>query len=84
MSNKTKQTAVEWLMSQAVNWARNTNSGNDIVEFPKDAIKQAKAMEKEEIQLYAEFCVECDRQGLPLLEFSSWIAHNETFNTKEK
>jgi len=46
--------------------------------------EQAKAMHKEEIQLYAEFCVECDRQGLPLLEFSSWIAHNETFNTKEK
>jgi hypothetical protein len=46
-----KQTAVEWLISQAVNWARNTNSGNDIVEFPKGAINQAKEMENEQIQI---------------------------------
>jgi hypothetical protein len=44
-----KETSIQWLMSQAVNWARNTNSGNDIVEFPKGAIKQAKEMEKEQI-----------------------------------
>jgi hypothetical protein len=44
-----KETSIQWLMSQAVNWARNTNSGNDIVEFPKGAINQAKEMEKERI-----------------------------------
>ena len=43
-----KETSIQWLMSQAVNWARNTNSGNDIVEFPKGAINQAKEMEKEQ------------------------------------
>ncbi len=45
-----KETSIQWLMSQAVNWARNTNSGNDIVEFPKGAIKQAKEIEKEQIE----------------------------------
>ena len=45
-----KETSIQWLMSQAVNWARNTNSGNDIVEFPKGAINQAKEMEKQQIE----------------------------------
>jgi hypothetical protein len=44
-----KETAVEWLMNQAVAWVTNTNNGNYHIEFPKDAIKQAKAMEKEQI-----------------------------------
>jgi chloramphenicol O-acetyltransferase len=69
-----KETSIQWLMSQAVNWARNTNSGNDIVEFPKGAINQAKEMEKEQAQNYAEFCVMCDRENLPLLDFESYIS----------
>ena len=79
MSNKTKQTAVEWLMSQAVNWARNTNSGNDIVEFPKDAIKQAKAMEKTQIKI--AFLSGEHQQGF---QGEAEQYYNETFKTKEK
>jgi hypothetical protein len=44
-----KQTAVEWLMTQAIAWVTNKNNGNNHIEFPKDAIKQAKEMEKEQI-----------------------------------
>jgi hypothetical protein len=50
MSND-KQTAVEWLMNQAVAWVTNTNNGNYHIEFPKDAIEQAKQMENEQIQI---------------------------------
>jgi vacuolar-type H+-ATPase subunit E/Vma4 len=51
MSNENKQTAVEWLMNQAVAWVTNTNNGNYHIEFPKDAIEQAKEMEKENIKI---------------------------------
>ena len=36
----------------------------------------AKAMEKEQAQQYAEFAIECDRRGLPILEFDGWIDIN--------
>jgi len=64
MKNETKQTAVDWLMNQAVNWARNTNSGNDIVEFPKDAIKQAKAMERDKSIQFALDCQEMFKEQI--------------------
>jgi hypothetical protein len=35
-----------------------------------------KAMEKEQAQQYAEFAIECDRRGLPILEFDGWIDIN--------
>jgi hypothetical protein len=44
-----QQTAFEWLISKSLSWNRNRENGNDYLEFPKDAIKQAKAMEKEQI-----------------------------------
>jgi hypothetical protein len=37
-------------------------------------------MEKEQAQQYAEFAIECDRKGLPILEFDGWI----DINTNEK
>jgi hypothetical protein len=40
----------------------------------------AKAMEREQAQQYAEFAIECDRKGLPILEFDGWI----DINTNEK
>ena len=42
-------------------------------------LEQAKAMQQEQAQQYAEFCIRCDRESLPILDFNSWIAHNETF-----
>ena len=41
----------------------------------------AKAMEKEQAQQYAEFAVECERKGLPILMFDDWIDINT--NKKE-
>ena len=69
-----QQTAIEWLEEEMLK--PNLSM--------KEILNQAKSMEQEQAQQYAEFCVQCDRQGLPLLDFNSWIAHNETFNTKEK
>ena len=38
---------------------------------------------QEQAQQYAEFCIRCRMENLPLLEFNSWIAHNETFNNEQ-
>ena len=38
--------------------------------------REAKAMEREQAQKYAEFCVRCDRENLPLLDFESYILTN--------
>lgn len=62
-----KQTAVEWLEEQMSTWGDKPRWMRD------DIVKQAKEMEKEQSQKYAEFCVECDRKGMPLLDFKSWI-----------
>ena len=62
-----KLTAVEWL----INWSK----GNPVA-FQSDyyeAIQQAKEMEKEQIEKYAEFCVRCDREGLKLIHFNDYI-----------
>jgi hypothetical protein len=42
--------------------------------------REAKTMEKDQAQQYAEFAIECDRKGLPILEFDGWI----DINTNEK
>jgi hypothetical protein len=60
-----KQTAVEWLQEQL---------------FPKIltqeqyyCIEKAKEREKEQSQNYAEFAIKCDREGMKILEFDSYI-----------
>jgi hypothetical protein len=58
-----RQTAVEWLISQ-----QKHNQFFDI-----ETIEQAKEIEKQQSQQYAEFCVMCDREKLPLLDFESFI-----------
>jgi arginine utilization protein RocB len=66
MSNETKQTAVEWLLDRI--------EDVDLTEKLWENVKQqAKEMEKEQAQNYAEFCVMCDRENLPLLDFESYI-----------
>lgn len=78
-----KQSSVEWLINELTNlgYIHAPSFGHKIIY---DKFEQAKAMQQEQAQQYAEFCVQCDRQSLPLLDFNSWIAHNETFNIKEK
>ena len=62
MTNDKQQTAVEWLWEIAYNR-----------ELTVEDWKQAKDMQKEQSQEYAEFCVKCDRNKLPLLEFDGWV-----------
>ena len=63
MKNEIKQTAVEWLVEQII-------KEKGLVDLD---IQAAKEMEKEQSQQYAEFCVKCDRENLPLLDFESYI-----------
>jgi hypothetical protein len=77
MSND-KQTAVEWLGNEITNRITRRNPHDTIIiqilgETLIELIEQAKEMEKEQSQQYAEFCVRCDRENLPLLDFESYI-----------
>jgi len=58
------KTAVEWLEQQLFN-----KRG----KFNKSDIEQAKEMENTKATEYAEFCIRCDRAGLPLVKFEDWI-----------
>jgi hypothetical protein len=68
MSNN-KQSSVEWLAEQIKNDINLRLRGFDIDK----ALEQAKAMQQQQAQQYAEFCVRCDRENLPLLDFESFI-----------
>ena len=61
-----KQTAVEWLVQELI-----SKFDIDIEQFLVS--DQAKAMEKDQIEKYAEFCVRCDREGLKLIHFNDYI-----------
>ena len=60
------QTAVE----QLVNFMKDNFHLTDesLIKF-----EQAKAMEKEQIIEYAKFCIHCDRNKLPLLDFEGFL-----------
>ena len=67
--NERKKTAVEWFNQQLVdrqNGKGDSRSWNEILE-------QAKAMEKQQSEKYAEFCVRCDRAGIKLIDFNDYI-----------
>jgi len=73
-----KQTAVEWLADNVLSYKHPTNiNGTDYILIPINKVEyltgQAKEMEKEVAQQYAEFAIECDRKELPVLEFDGWI-----------
>ena len=72
-----KQTAVDFLIyhirQDTFVHSKSTKEWNEVFQ-------QSKAMEKEQAQQYAEFAIECDRKGLPILEFDGWI----DINTNEK
>ena len=73
-----KQTAVEWFSDNVLSYKNPTNiNGTDYILIPINKVEylkeQAKEMEKEVAQQYAEFAIECDRKELPVLEFDGWI-----------
>ena len=52
MNNETKQTAVEWLISQLQktrDWQRVINESNQSSSSVRDVVQQAKEMEKEQM-----------------------------------
>lgn len=60
-----KFTAVEWLSLVF-----------EDVHMPNwiyDTIKDAEEMEEEQSEKYAIFCIECDRNGLPIIKFKDWV-----------
>ena len=41
--------------------------------IPKEIVQQAKEMENQIAQEYAEFAIRCDRMGMKILKFQDWI-----------
>lgn len=72
-----KVSSVEWLMQQI---ALKYGAFQAIAFYEENfkEFQQAKEMQQKQAQQYAEFCIECDRQSLPLIDFNSWISLNET------
>jgi len=75
MSNN-KQSSVEWLISQlqkSKDFHRVLNEISQMSSARVDIIKQAKAMQQEQAQLYATFVLECVQNNLPTITFNDWI-----------
>jgi len=74
-----KQTAVEWLKYQMLEASIDRETEEMYIKLPKDAFKQAKQMEKEQmIQIYkAAFT---DGFNGELFEFEQY--YNETFKSE--
>jgi hypothetical protein len=64
MKEKSNQTALEWLIEQ---WPILES------QIPTRILEQAKEIQRKQSQEYAEFCVHCDRNNLPLLDFEGFI-----------
>jgi hypothetical protein len=58
------QTAVEYLVEQLPLIQQ---------EGLRFIIEEAKEMENNRATEYAEFCIRCDRAGLPLVKFEDWM-----------
>jgi hypothetical protein len=69
----TKQTAVEWFMGKIGEKQPNGLYVIGTLQDVQNVFQQAKEMQKQQSQQYAEFCVMCDRENLPLLDFESYI-----------
>jgi acetyl-CoA carboxylase carboxyltransferase component len=65
-----KQTAVEWLIEQINNVKPHQFCS---IETIKEWCEEAKEMEKQQSQKYAEFAIHCDRNNLPILTFEDFI-----------
>jgi hypothetical protein len=72
MEKEKQQTAVD------IAFEKLANQGLLVTRDYKNLVvyREAKEMQQEQAQLYAEFCVMCDRENLPLLDFESYILTN--------
>ena len=70
-----KQTAVEWLAKELESYGDPQFCEIEWEQLDS-LIKQAKAIEKEQAQLYATFCLRCINEKLPVIRFEDWIKTN--------
>lgn len=64
-----KQIPIEWLIDQVKGYL-----WQDMFIWQKEAVfDKAKSMSAETIQDYARFCIQCDRENLPLIDYESYI-----------
>jgi len=79
------KTAVEWYCNEMESLRVNAEINNmDAYKFiirRAEIFTQAKAMEKEQSHLYAEFAIRCDRKDMKILNFEDWIKL-ETFKSE--
>jgi hypothetical protein len=60
-----KQTAVDYLIHEYF--------GDQLATSFKKAYNKAVEMQTSQSEDYAEFCVMCDREGLPLIRFNDYV-----------
>jgi 4-alpha-glucanotransferase len=79
------KTAVEWLANRIIELEERLRykeiNLNDFMDLKDELIEQAKEMEKEQAQKYAEFAIHCDRNDFPILEFDAYM-NLETFKSE--
>ena len=63
--NQNKMTAVEWLYKTL--WKQNDYS------LPSTILEQAKEMEENLAEQFAEFSILCDRSGMNPIKFKDWL-----------
>jgi hypothetical protein len=68
-----KQTSVDYIFNQLSSENLLGLFTHDQMRRAMEILDEAKAMQQEQAQQYAEFCVRCDRENLPLLDFESFI-----------
>ncbi len=59
-------TAVEWLINEL------PKHGSGAVRTFGELFEQAKEMEKNRAEQHAEFCIRCDRAGIPIVNLYDW------------
>jgi hypothetical protein len=77
MSNEKEKTALDYYSKKIVKLMMyaitGSVTGNQFSMLEIKLFQESKEMEKKQSQQYAEFCVMCDRENLPLLDFESYI-----------
>ncbi len=84
-----KQTAVEWLMYQMLACSIHTETEEMYIKLPKDAFKQAKAMEKEQIREAHFTSSGCNSFDMPTDRINSAYKaaeqyYNETYESNNR
>jgi hypothetical protein len=66
-------------MKSAVEWMENTIDKKHMGEYLQSVINQAKEIEENLAEQYAEFSIVCDRQEMNPIKFKDWC---EQYNKK--